>query len=77
MTLRTGDAVIISWRGKQVPGRIRLASENERSLFIEWDAFKTETMIAGCLGAMPLLRDDTGIYRCLMNDEPIDIERVP
>jgi hypothetical protein len=77
MTLRTGDAIVIRWRGKQVPGRIRLASDNERSLFIEWDVFKTEAMIAGCLGAMPLLRDDdTGIYRCLMNDEAIDIEQI-
>jgi hypothetical protein len=75
MTLRTGDAIIIRWQGTQVPGRIMIASDNERSLFIEWDVFATEAMIAGCIGSMPVLRDDAGVYRCLMNDEPIEIER--
>jgi hypothetical protein len=77
MTLCTGDSIIIRWRGKEVPGRIMIASENERSLFIEWDVFATEAMIAGCIGTMPLLLDDAGVYRCLPNNEPIEIERAP
>jgi hypothetical protein len=77
MTLRTGDTIIIKWQGKVVPGSIKLASSNEASLFIEWDVIETEAMIAGCIGAMPVLRDDAGVYRCLMNGEPIEIEKAP
>jgi hypothetical protein len=75
VTYRTGDRITIKHRGRDVPGRIELASDNQLSLFISWDAFAHDAMIAGCLGSMPLLRDPAGIYRCLMNGQPVEIAK--
>jgi hypothetical protein len=76
MIFRTGDRITIRHRGRDVPGRVELASENQVSLAITWDAIEHEAMIAGCLGTMPLLRDENGVYRCLMNGEAVDIRKV-
>jgi hypothetical protein len=68
MTLRTGDEIMIEYEGRRVPGLIALASSNERSLMITFDA-----MIDGHVGMMPLLRDEHGVYRSLATKKPVKI----
>lgn len=75
MNYRSGDKITITHNGKTVPGWIELASDNQISLYVRYDYMKHECMIAGHIGGIPLMRDDSGEYRCLLNDEPIKIAR--
>lgn len=70
---RTGETIVIRHHGRDVPAKVLLASDNGKSLFIRWDAIEHEAMIAGCLGEMPILRDADGVYRCVVNYEPVNI----
>jgi hypothetical protein len=73
-TFRKGDKIVIRHGGRDVPGWIELASENNVSLYIQWDYVKHEAMIAGCIGGMPLLLTG-GQYHCLFNGELVEITR--
>lgn len=67
--MKTGDLVLIAYEGRKVPGRIVLASQNEASLMLEFEA-----ILGGCVGMMPVLRDEEGTYRDLINHRPVEIE---
>lgn len=72
---RKGDKIIISHDGKEVPGWVEIASDNNVSLYVRYDYMKHETMIAGCIGGLPLLLVD-GKYRLLFDqDTVIEITR--
>lgn len=76
MTFRRGDKITILHGGREIPGWIELASDNQVSLFIQWNYIEHEAMIAWCLGGMPLLLDATiGKYRCLLNGEIVEIAK--
>ena len=64
--MKTGDAVSITYDGRTVPGTIKLASPNGRSLMLEFDA-----MLGGFVGMMPVLADDDGAYRDLVLGRPV------
>ena len=69
---RTGDAVAIGYEGRTVRGVVKLASPNGRSLMLEFDA-----MLGGFVGMMPVLLDDAGVYRDLVERQPVDIQPAP
>jgi hypothetical protein len=71
-----GEKCVVRHHGRDVPAVVTMASGNGASLFIQWDAFKHEAMIAGCVGTMPILRDESGVYRCLMNGEKVDLRHL-
>ena len=48
---------------------ILIASSNGRSLAIGWD----DGMLGGHCGMMPILRDEDGVYRSLIEDRPITL----
>lgn len=60
---RTGEPVIIECDGRRVEGAIIHASGNGKSLMLGFEA-----IIDGHIGMMPVLRDDDGRYRSIMND---------
>jgi hypothetical protein len=59
--LHTGDAVQIECDGRNVSGTVILASENGRSLLLKFEA-----ILDGCVGLMPVLRDDDGGYHSVV-----------
>lgn len=63
---RTGDAVRIRFDGREVDGRVRLASSNGRSLALEFEA-----ILGGWVGMMPVAWHDGG-FRDL-RDQPVEI----
>jgi hypothetical protein len=67
--VKEGDAVLITCDGRTVRGTIVLASPNERSLMLEFEA-----MLHGFVGKMPVLRDDAGVYRTVIGQHPVKIE---
>lgn len=69
--MKTGDRVRINCEGRTVDGVIVLASDNERSLFLTFEA-----LLDGHLGAMPVLLDEHGVYRSIINNVAVEIERV-
>lgn len=66
--MKTGDPVLIGYDGRTVEGTIMLASENELSLMLGFEA-----MLGGHLGMMPVLRDDGGVYRSIITGEAVAV----
>lgn len=58
--MKQGDWVTLEMEGRTVPAQVLLASPNEVSLMVTFDA-----MLGGYVGMMPLLRDGDGVYRDL------------
>jgi hypothetical protein len=68
MTLKTGDHVWIDFDGRKVEGKIVMASENERSLMLAFDA-----MLGGHVGMMPVLLEDDGVYRSIVTGKAVAV----
>lgn len=68
--MKHGDYVWIEREGQRVGAMVTLASENEDSLMVMFDA-----LFHGYAGMMPLLRVD-GVYRDLINGWEIEVERI-
>jgi hypothetical protein len=66
MIFKTGDRVMIGYAGSQVEGVVKLASENGKSLALVFDA-----MLGGYVGMMPVLQGDDGVFRDLIQQEPV------
>lgn len=67
MTLKTGDKVWIGYEDRNVAGVIILASANEQSLMLGFEA-----ILGGCVGMMPVLMQD-GVYRSLFTGEAVAV----
>jgi hypothetical protein len=65
--MKTGDPVWIEHDGRTVEGTILMASENERSLVVGFEA-----ILGGHLGMMPVLLDEDG-YRSIITGEAVTI----
>jgi hypothetical protein len=66
---RTGERVRIKCNGRHVAGEVLLASGNGVSLMLSFDA-----MLEGHVGLMPVIRDDAGRYRSIVNDVEVELE---
>ena len=63
MNFKTGDAVLIEYGEAATLGHVVFASGNGRLLMLGFEA-----IIEGHVGMMPVLRDDDGTYRSIVND---------
>lgn len=68
-SVKTGDRVTIIHQGRRYPAVLMLASDNEESLMLSFEA-----IIDGHVGMMPVLKED-GVYRSIMTG--IEIEVIP
>ena len=68
--MKAGDEVEITFEGRTIDALIDLISENQRAIFLSFDAI----IIAGHIGKMPVLLDKKGIYRSLVNNAPVMIK---
>ena len=66
---KTGDVVRIVCAGRSIDGSIVLASSNGKSMMLMFDA-----ILDGHFGQMPVLRDDDGIYRSIVNGVEVEIK---
>jgi hypothetical protein len=66
---RTGDECRITYAGKNVPGKVVLASENGRSLYLSFDE-----MLGGYVGEMPVLWDEPNErFLCLVQSRVVHL----
>lgn len=69
--LRTGERVTVTWAGRPFAGTIVLASGNGRSIAVAVE----DGIIAGFVGGVPLLQDDSGEW-CTLTGAPVRVDRV-
>jgi hypothetical protein len=68
-----GDRVRLSCEGRTVEATVLLASDNGRSLMLEFEA-----ILAGHVGMMAVLGEgDPPRYRSLIGDLPVAVEDAP
>lgn len=67
---KTGDRVRITYGQLTVLGTVLLASTNGRSLFLSFEA-----LLGGYVGQMPILMDEDGVFRDLINSQPVRLEQ--
>lgn len=65
--MKTGDTVTIICQGESYRAQIILASPNEVSLMLSFEA-----IIDGHVGMMPVLKED-GVYRSIMTGTEIEV----
>lgn len=69
MTLKKDDLVVIRCGHRVLDGVVLLASANEESLMISFDA-----LLGGHVGMMPVSRQDDGRYRSIVDGTMVSIE---
>jgi len=67
-----GDRVRITTCGNTVEGLVVLGSDNRKSLMLGFPA-----TLDGCMGIMPVLRHDDGVYRNLITNHEVGVEWLP
>lgn len=70
--MKTGDKVWIGCENRFVEGEILLASENEKSLMLGFEA-----ILCGHVGMMPVLKGPNGAYRSLVGNHPVSVAPRP
>lgn len=68
--MKTGDRVRITYEGRTVFGHIKLASKNQRSLMLSFEA-----ILGGYVGMMPVLLSGES-YRDLLNMHEVKLDPV-
>lgn len=66
--IKTGDHVTIVYKGRRYAADVQLASTNEASLFLTFEA-----IIDGHVGMMPVLKGNDGVYRSIVTNCEIEI----
>jgi hypothetical protein len=72
VTFATGEKVMIECKGVNRYATVELASSNGKSLALVFEA-----IIDGHVGMMPVLLDDDGVYRSIVNGVAVKINRAP
>jgi len=76
VTIRTGDDVLVSAHGQtEVPARVVLASQNGRSLMLEFPGGLFRVAGGGYIGYMPVLLGDDGRWIELINQREIIVSK--
>lgn len=68
-----GDRVRATYNGRTVKAVVTLASQNGRSLVIDWTTTDAG-MLGGHIGVMPIFRLEGGEYRALLDNVPVTLE---
>lgn len=66
-----GDRVVITYGDRTVDGEVTLASPNSVSLMLSFEA-----LLGGHAGMMPVLLDDDGVYKSLIEWKPVILRRL-
>lgn len=66
-----GDRVLIVIRAASARGVVTLASNNGRSLMLEFEA-----ILSGHVGMMPVLQEDDGGFRSIITREVVQLTRI-
>lgn len=69
MSFQKGQRVTLTCAGRSVPATILMASENQRSLVLNFDA-----IITGHVGAMPVLLGEDGVYRSILDGVEVQVK---
>jgi hypothetical protein len=69
--IRTGDEVLIECAGVEIAGTVLLASTNEKSLMLGFEA-----ILDGHVGTMPVLRNDDGSYHSIVTGALVKVRRL-
>ena len=73
-TFHRGQFVHLTYGGRTVAAMVMLASSNGKSLMLGFDGALVPSHGEGMFpGAMPVLMDDDGVYRDLLNNEPVQV----
>lgn len=70
VTYTTGQRVTLAYHGQTIEATIALASGNGRSLMLMYDGAMMTPSGGMLLKMMPLLMDDAGVYRDLVENAP-------
>ena len=73
-TFHRGQFVRITYGAKTLDGMVMLASSNGKSLMVGFDGAFISPSGGMFPGAMPLLMDDDGVYRDLVENEPVQVQ---
>lgn len=72
MSLEKGSRVLITYKGRELEGRVILASQNQQSLMLAFDG-----MLGGYVGSMPvLLAPGDDCYRDLIEHDPVEVREL-
>jgi hypothetical protein len=70
MKIRTGDQVSISYENRTVQGECRLASANGKNMML---TFPQTPPLGDYFGLMPVLQDDQGVLRDLIQRRQVRV----
>ena len=70
--MQKGDRIRVRYEGREVEATVLLCSANGRSMMIAWG----DGMLGGHAGMMPILQDEAGEYRSLLEGKPVSLARV-
>jgi hypothetical protein len=73
INFKTGDRVRATYQGRSVNAVVWMASENGRSIVIDWMS-TDDGMLGGFAGVMPIYRLDDGLYVSLIEGDPVTLE---
>lgn len=74
---RRGEFVVVTAHGRTKKAMVGLASPNGRSLILLFEGGLGDVADGLYIGSMPVLLEDDGVFRELINRRPITIERAP
>lgn len=73
-TFHRGQYVVITYGTQTVTAMVLLASPNGKSLMLGFDGALVPSHGEGLYpGSMAVLMDDDGVYRDLLNNEPVQV----
>jgi hypothetical protein len=68
MKLRKGSRVLITYKGREVEGTVRMVSDNQKSIALVFDG-----MLGGYIGMMPALDHGEG-FRDLVEGDIVEVK---
>jgi hypothetical protein len=75
-TYTKGQTVRLDYHGQSIEATVLLASGNSRSLMLTFAGALRTPSGGMMIGSIPLLLDDTGVYRDLAESEPTTLTPV-
>lgn len=74
MSFTRGQFVRLTCGDQSMKAMVMLASGNGKSLMLGFDGALRLPSGGACFGSMPVLMDDAGVYRDLIENAPVQIE---
>jgi hypothetical protein len=74
MTFQRGQFVRITYGEKTIDGMVLIASANGKSMMLGFDGALRSPAGGAFMGSMPVLMDYAGVYRDLVENEPVQIQ---